>query len=452
MNITVERQPNCTARLRVEVPAEKVTGERKRILQAFTKQARLPGFRPGHAPGHVIEKRYGPAIVEELETRLIREAVQDAMEQENLRVLDIKAAEDTTHHPDGAFSFCSQLVLAPEFELPDYHGIPLQVPERTVSEDDVERELDGLRQRFADFTDITDRPLQDGDFAVLDYTTELDGQPVAEALEQSAGYIEGGEDFWFKMEEESFLPGFAAALAGATPGEQRAFTLTLPEDFPIDGIAGKDLDFEVTVKSIKDQVLPEWTDELAAQVVPGKTVEELRETVREHLAQQIERQLGELKVNQVIEKLNESVDFELPSELLTAETQGQADQLVEQGLGSGMSEEELASHQGELFAAAGQRARTNLKTEFILQEIARAEDIQVSDQELSVRIAGLAQQSKQPVKAFARELQKSGRLHGLKHSMLLTKTIDFLLDHAKVEAVAEPPATDDTDNPTSAHE
>jgi trigger factor len=435
MNITVEKQSDCSALLRVEIPSEKVTGERRRIVHAFSQQARISGFRPGHAPLQIIEKRYGSEIREELESRLIREALQDAVQQEDLRILDVKAAEETTHHPDGAFSFSSALVLAPQFELPDYKGVELEVPDRAVTDEDVAREIDGLRQRFADFEDITGRAVQDGDFAIIDYTTSLDGQPLAEAFGQSAGYLEGGKDFWLKMEEGSFLPGFVEEVEGASPGDELSFSLTMPDDFPIDGIAGKDVAFEVTVKSVKEQKLPEMTDELAGQVLPGKTAEELRAVVREQLESQLQRELHEFKTNRLIERLNNTVDFEVPDELLTAETQQQADMMVEQGLGSGMSEDEITSHQGELFAAAGQRARLNLKTEFILQEVARAEEISVSDQELAGRVAALAQQAGKPMKTFASELKKSGRLNGLHHSMIMSKTIDFLLDSAKVVEV-----------------
>ena len=131
------------------------------------------------------------------------------------------------------------------------------------------------------------------------------------------------------------------------------------------------------------------------------------------------------------------VQFELPPELVSAETQGQADEMVERGLGSGMSEDEIEGRQDEIFAAASQRAQTNLKTDFLLQRIAEEENIQITQEELANRVAAMANQAKKPIKSFASELQKNGQLRGIQHSMILSKTIDFLLEHAKVSETSE---------------
>ena len=157
--------------------------------------------------------------------------------------------------------------------------------------------------------------------------------------------------------------------------------------------------------------------------------------IQGNLEQQLNQQIEEFKVSQLLEKLTSMVQFELPPELLKAETQGQADEMVERGLGSGMSEDEIEGRQEEIFSAATQRAQTNLKTDFLLQRIAEAEEIQLTQEELANRVAAMANQAKKPIKAFAEELQKSDRLRGLQHSMLLSKTIDFLLEHAKVDGI-----------------
>jgi trigger factor len=216
-------------------------------------------------------------------------------------------------------------------------------------------------------------------------------------------------------------------------------------------VRGIELDFHATIKGIKKQDLPELNDALAAQIIPGSDLAGLKETIRGNLEHQLNQQIEELKVSQLLEKLNRSVQFDLPDELVTAETQGQADEMVERGLGSGMSEDEIAARQEEIFTAANQRAQMNLRTDFILQRIAEAEEVQVSQEELANRVASMANQAKKPIKGFAKDLQQSGRLRGLQHSMLLSKTIDFLLEHAKVEVSdeipAEEPAPVDADAP-----
>ena len=436
MNITVEKQPNCHARLSVEVPSETVSSERKNIIKSFSQQARLPGFRPGKAPKAMIEKRYAKEIGEELESRLVRQGFQEAIKKESLKVLDAPSPDETVHNPDGTFTFSTNLTLAPDFELPDYKSIVLEIPDRKVEDEDIDMELEQLRARFADVKDITDRALQEGDFAIIDYKSTFEDKPLAEAVENAPSQLVEGTDFWLKMDDESFLPGFSSQLEGASTGDSRSISVMIEEDHPVEELRGKDLHFDVTIKSIKIQELPELTDEFAASVVPEQNLEGLKGLVREQLEQHIQRQLSDFKTNQLLEKLTQQVDFELPEALVANETQNQADQLVEQGVGSGMSEDDIATQEQEIFDAAGQRARMNLKSDFLLQEIATKEEIKVDPQEMHSRIAAYAQQAGKPVKSFAKELQRNGRINGLHHQMLLGKTIDFLLDQVTVESVA----------------
>ena len=437
MKITVERQSNCTATLSVEIPSDQLKEERQKIIRAFSSQARISGFRPGKIPRTVIEQRFGEQITAELEQRMMQNALNEAAEKEDLRVIDAKSPEDTAHHPDGALTFSSALTIAPEFELPDYKGIVLEIPDRVVTDEDIESELQNVLNRYAEYADITDRPVQAGDFAVIDYGSQLEGKPTEEAVGQSVGYLGGGEDYWLKMEDESILPGFSKALEGAALNEERDFKCPVPEEFPVEELRGLELDFHVTLKGIKEQTLPDLTDELAAEILPGSDVKGLTETIRGNLEHQLNQQIGEFKVSQLLDKLTAMVEFDLPPELLNAETQGQADEMVERGLGSGMSEDEIEERQNEIFAAATQRAQMNLKTDFLLQRIAEKEEIQFSQEEFANRVAAMANQAKKPIKTFAEELQKSGRMRGVQHSMLISKTIDFLLEHAKVDGIEQ---------------
>ena len=438
MKITVERQANCSAKLSVEIPSDQLKGERQKIIQAFSNQARIQGFRPGKIPRTVIEKRFGEQITAELEQRMMQNALNEASEKEDLRIIDAKPPEDAAHHPDGALTFSSALTIAPEFGLPDYKGIVLEIPDRAITDEDIESELQNVLTRYADYSDITDRSVQAGDFAVIDYGSKLEGKPTEEAVGQSVGYLGGGEDYWLKMEDDSILPGFSKALEGAALNEERDFKCRVPEEFAIEELRGLELDFHVALKGIKEQKLPDLTDELAAEILPGSDVNGLTEAIRGNLEHQLNQQIEEFKVSQLLDKLTAMVQFDLPPELLNAETQGQADEMVERSLGSGMSEDEIEGRQNEIFAAATQRAQVNLKTDFLLQRIAEEEKIQLTQEELANRVASMANQAKKPIKSFAEELQKSGRLRGLQHSMLLSKTIDFLLEHAKVDDIEHP--------------
>ncbi|MGE9270172.1 MAG: trigger factor, partial [Verrucomicrobiales bacterium] len=314
MNITVEKQPNCSASLLVEVPSDAVTAERNRIVSTYTSQARIQGFRPGKAPRKVIEKRFGSAIDGELHERLAQKAYEQALTEQKLKVLNFGQPADFNQGQDGSVSFRAQLTLAPEITLPDYKGLPVTVASTEVTPEEVEQNLQSLRERFADYTDIEDRKAETGDIAVIDYTSTLDGTPLEEAVGKPVGHLSGRNGYWVKLDEESFLPGFAPQLEGCAPEDKKTITVTLPEDFPVADLIGKEIVFDVEVKEIKQVTLPDLDDEFAAKVTGGKTLDELKEMIEQQLGMEKKRKSDDDKVNQIVEHFNELVDFELPDE------------------------------------------------------------------------------------------------------------------------------------------
>lgn len=432
MNIVVEKQPKCVATLRVEIPAEKVNGQRDQIIKGYASKARVQGFRPGKAPRAIVEKRFQKEIQDELYNVLINEAYDAAMKQESLNVLDFGAPEELTTQDGGAVTFVAKLTLAPEVTLPEYKGITVTVPPREVPDEDVNAQLTALQERFADFSDIDGRAADMGDFAIIDYSSTVEGKPTEEFIGKSAGYLSGREDFWVRVDEKAFLPGFAAQLVGLNKGDSKEITVTLPEDFPVAALQGKDITFSTTVKELKQATLPALDDELAARLAPGKTMDEIKEIIRENMAGERGRKIDDMKVNQIVARFNELVSFDLPDDLVTRETQNQADAMVRQGVQAGMSDDEVKSQQEEIFASAGEHALSNLRTNFILQEIARAEKITVTDAELVNHLAHIATTRKIAPKKFIRDMQREGRLQSIRSSMAIGKTIDFLVEQANV--------------------
>jgi len=437
MNIVVDKQPKCVATLKVEIPAEKVKGQRDSIVSGYARKARVPGFRPGKAPLNVIEKRFEKQISEELNENLFHLAIDEAIKKESLKVLDFGAPQDLITTPDGGMAFTSTLTIAPEVTLPQYKGIKVTVPSDEVPDADLEEQLKSLQERFADFNDIEGRGAEMGDFAVIDYSSSVDGKPTEEFLGKPAGYIAGREGFWVKLDEKAFLPGFAAQVAGMQVGESKDITVTIPDDFPLADLCGKDVVFATSLKELKQSVLPEINDELADKLAPGKKLDEIKEMIRENMQEERKRRIEDMKVNQIIAHFTSSVDFELPEDLVAHETQNQADAMVQRGVQSGMSEEDIASQQAEIFASATNQAINNLRTNFILQEIAKAESLQVSDGELVSHLSRMAQQRKVAPKKFIKDIQRSGRLPSIRNSLLISKAIDFLVKEAEVEVSEE---------------
>jgi trigger factor len=438
MNITIERQEKCRATLRVEVPATTVAAEKSKILASYAKEAKIPGFRPGKAPLAVIEKRYKKDITEEVESRLINQSLQESLKKEDIKVLDFGYPDHLSFTPDGSFCFDTVMTLAPEFTLPEYKGIAVSVPSNEVSDEEITTQIEGLRQRFADFTAIEDRALAMEDFAVIDFTSSLDGKPLEEALGRPAGYLGGREGFWVKMQDDSFLPGFAPHLVGLNAADTKDVTIVIPTDFPIEELREKAIVFHVSVKEVKQQILPELDNAFAEKLMgPEKTVDDLKNTIVEGMKSNKQKEIDDMKVNQLIAHFDQLVEFEIPDNLLQAETQNQADTLVRSAAQAGMTDEEITNQREALLDTASVQAKTNIKTNFILQEIAEKENIVVNDQEMIQHIMEIARRRKEEPAKLIKELQRNGQIPGIRNSLLINKALDFLLEHASVTETSE---------------
>ncbi|HLP78942.1 MAG TPA: trigger factor, partial [Candidatus Paceibacterota bacterium] len=217
MNVTVENLAPCKKLVRVEVESQKVDATFESITKDFQKQASLPGFRPGKAPRDMVIRKYEKDIEEEVKRKLISEAYRDAMKEQKLEVIGYPDIEEIQFGRGQALQFAATVETAPEFELPEYKGIPVKREIRSVTNDDLERALDALRQQQVDFKTV-ERTAQTGDMAVLNYTGTCDGKPITETAPTAKGLTEQ-KNFWVEMQSNSFIPGFADQLLGSKAGD-----------------------------------------------------------------------------------------------------------------------------------------------------------------------------------------------------------------------------------------
>jgi trigger factor len=436
MNVEVESLPNCIASMRVELPPDRVTKEWEEIVQGFRQYARIPGFRPGKAPQNVVEVKFRKEIQEELTKKLVSETTREAIRDKGLKVLSISSVEDVEFTPEKSLRFTATLVTSPEFELPDYKGIPVKVPSEEVTEEEINRTIGGLRERHATFSDVTGRTLETGDFAVIDYSTTLDGKPLLEVEPKAPKMLGGGKDFWIKLEEATFLKGFSDHLVGQAVVETREFDLAVPEEGAIAELANKQLHFAVALKGIKKMELPEANDEFADHVVKGTTMETLREKVKEQLAHEKSHKIEASKQNQIIEFLVSRVDFELPQSYVKDETRRIMSEIVHQNQLRGVTEDVLRNNQKDIVNTASRNAKDRLKANFILTRIAEKEGVEVDGAELRERIHALAHQYRVTEQKMKADLEKNGLLSQVREEVLIGKVLDFLTSNARVEAGA----------------
>ncbi|MDB6137972.1 MAG: Trigger factor [Verrucomicrobiaceae bacterium] len=436
MNINVEHQPNCRAALHVEVTADTVKKQRAQITQQYANSARVPGYRPGKTPVAVIAQRYKETIDGELQNQLINKGCREAIEKENLVVLQVLSVKDTKLDKDGTFSFSAEVLTSPKFELPEYTGIPVKLERVEVTDHDIEHELYHLRERQQTFTDV-ERPAALGDAVVLNFIGKMDGKPLDETHPDLPVHFRKIDGNWFLLAEvEDFVPGFYAGLLGIKGGESRTLSLALPEDFHNDELKGKTLEFEINCTEVKEKTVPPLDDAFAATALgEGATVDTLKKEVADSLRHRREQAREQSRANQVLAFLHDKLDFDLPQEVVEREAQRRTNDMAMRAAKNGMAQDEIMKHQDEIVNAASQQARQNVKVSFILEEIAKKENLTVGEQQLSFALANWASRSKMPFKKFLGEAKKNGLIDKLREDLLLENAVEFLKTSAVVEEV-----------------
>ncbi len=439
MNVVVESLPHCLATLRVEVEPERVNKAMDQLIKDFGQQAKIPGYRPGKAPRAVIERKFKKQIREELEGKVLREAAREAIAEKKLRVLQISNVEDVQLGEDQKMSFTATVVTHPEFELPEYKSLPVELKSAEVTDADIDESLENLRDQAADFSDV-ERAAEMEDFIVVDYVGTIDGKPVHEVFPKAGKPLSENEDFWIKMTDEAFFPGFCGNLVGANVGDAREFDIAVPSDFPVEGMPGVVIHYKVTLKGVKQKKLPELDDAFAETIVKGKTLAELREIARDEIGKQKATEIEANKRTQIMKQLLKSVECELPANLVRNETQRILNDIVRENQARGVTEEVLKGSERELVGMASNNAREKLKGTFILMRIAEKEGISVKREEIFGRVAGLAQHYKMTFEKMLKELEKRNGIDQISEEILTAKTLDFLVSHATVTEAPAPAA------------
>jgi trigger factor len=437
MKVEVERQPGFVSKLHIELPPEEVAKEWNAIANSFARFAKIPGYRPGKAPRAVIDKRFRKEIQDELTKKLVSRSYHDAVEKEQLRVASLTNIEDIQFGEDKSMRFHATVVIAPEFELPDYKNIPVQLPDTKVSDAEVEEALERLREQSADFVDVPGRGLQMGDFAVLDFEGSLDSKLISEIAPQASKNLQGGKKFWLHLAADNFLPKFCEQLVGQKPGETRLAIVEFPADFPVKELAGKKADYAVTVREVKEKVLPPIDDALAAKIVTGKTLVDLRQLLERDIEHAKEHDVERAKESQIMKYLHERIQFELPPALLQNETRRALAELVQRNRERGVTDEMLKEKERELIDGAAGVAAHRLKTNFILHRIAERENVQVAKEDVDLRIRQEATRYDISPEKMRKELQQKDVLDDVAEQILMGKTLDFLKANVSIEPAQE---------------
>ncbi len=440
MNVTIQDLGPCKKQLRFELEAADVDKAFDEVARDFVKHVSLPGFRPGKAPIAVVVKKYADDIAKEVKTKVISDAYRDTIKEKKLEVLgqpDIEVLGDSSIKAGTPFQFLANVEIEPEFQLPDYKGIPVKREIAFVSDADVEHAVELLREKQPGFEPVT-RAARQGDVVVVNYTGTCDGQPITATAPAAKGLTER-KGFWVNVAPGSFLPGFPEKLIGAKAGDKLTIEVTFPADFNPKPLAGKQGVYAVEAVEVRERILPP-VDEAFAKQWGAESLEQLRAGIRRDLGNELEyKQTREIR-GQLIQSLLSRVNFDLPETAVVQETRHLIYDIVQENSKRGIPRELIEKQKDDIANAAASNAKDRVKLAFLVQKIAEQEDIKVSNEEISRRIVATASAYNIAPEKFAKDLQKRGGMVQMYDEIAREKVFDFLQQHAQIEDVPAAPA------------
>lgn len=418
--------------MRVEVDAAAVDEVFKSITKDFQKQAALPGFRPGKAPEHLVVKKYASEITEEAKRKLIGDSYRKAVEEKKLDVLGYPDIEEIQFGRGQALQFAATIETSPDFQLPEYKGLPVKREARTVTAADVERAVNLLREQRLDFKTAA-RAAQSGDIVVVNYTGACDGKPLTEIAPTAKGLTEQ-KNFWVELKPDSFIPGFADQLQGAQAGDKRTVTVEFPADFVQKELAGRKGVYDVEVVEVKEKLLPAL-DDAFAKSLGAENLEKLQAGVRGDLENELKYKLSRDVRAQIIKGLLGRVNFDLPESAVAQETKNVVYNIVQENAKRGVSRDIIEKEKDAIYSAAANQGKDNVKLQFLVQKIAEKEDIKVSQEEILRRVQTLAAMYQIPPEKFVKDLQKRNGFIEIYDQLAHEKVLEFLESNAQIEDV-----------------
>ena len=436
MEVTITDLSPCKKQLRIEIDAETVNAKFDAVAKDFRRHANLPGFRPGKAPLANVMRSYGDKIGEEAKRTLMSDSYSKALKENDLRPVIMPEVEDLQFGHGKPFQYLATLEVTPTFELPEYNGIEVEKERRTVSDADVAKALDTLREQRVSYADV-DRSAGEDDFIVVNFTGTIDDKPITDLVKVARGLTEQ-KNFWLHTKQNPLIPGIVEALIGSGKDDKKTVTVTIPDDFIYEELIGKEAKYEIEIVQVKEKFLPEL-DDAFAKGFGAESMDKLREGVENDLKNELEYSLKKSIRNQCVDKLLSAVNCDLPETIVNEATRAAVHNIVQQNHQRGVGKDIIEENKDRIYANAKADAEVRVRANYILSRIAEKEGIKVTDQELSRQIAAIAAQQKVKPQKLAQQLKDNGTLYQVQEEIMNGKVIDLLEEKAKVTEIDPKP-------------
>jgi trigger factor len=419
-------EATCRRELDLEIPADEVSKAMERVAKEFAKVARVPGFRPGKAPITLIRRRFADDIKGEVLQSLVPERVEKAVSEQKLTPVSQPKVEQLDFNDGQPLKFRAVFEVLPEFELGSYKDLQLEMPVMDVVDEDVIKTLEDMRERAAAFAPAEGRAVQDGDFVQLKLTGTAEGE--GEPLQADSVLCHIGA-------EETMAP-FNENLRGVNIGDHKDFDVPYPADYPDAKLASKTYHYSVDVLGIKTKKLPELNDDFAKDVSDATTLDELRKKIREGLEHQRDHKQKDLLREKVLGEIVKLHDFPVPQSLVEHQMDVRLERVVRSLAQQGVDPRAVNIDWVSLRKRNEDRAKDDVKAELIVDRIATAENIDVTEEEVEHELEHLAGHSNESAEAIRARLTKQGTLDRIKAKLRSDKTLDWLAQNARVSTTA----------------
>lgn len=427
MNVTVERVGN-DATLKITLPAEEVNKGFKKAVAKIAGQVNIPGFRKGKAPRNIIEMHYGKEAVKQEAFELVaNQCYTEALEQEKLIPVSDPKVEDSVFEENKDMELTIKVTLKPEVKLGDYKELHVEKEAVEVTDEAVEEQVQGLRSRHAKMVEAEEGAvIEKGDFAIIDFAGTVDGEPFS-----------GGEGKGYPLEvgSNSFIPGFEDQLVGLKKGDSTDVDVTFPEEYFVKELAGKQAIFKVNVQDVKRKELPELTDEYVAANSDCKTVEELRASYKERMQKAAENNAQIAYEKALIDLAVANAEFEVPEIMIEDRVTQMIDEMRMSLEARKLTLEQYMQYSGIDMKLLRERqhdaAVENVKTDLVLDAIAKAENIQVSMEDVDSELSAIASQHGATLEDVKKIIKSNGTMGLLLANILRRKAAHVIIDSAK---------------------
>ena len=425
MSVTVEKLENNMAKLKITVPAEQLEKAIEKAYQKNKNKIQIPGFRKGKAPRKMIEQMYGKGVfyedaandlIEEEYPKAVEECGEDVVSSPKIDVEELEAGKD--------FVFTAEVALKPPVKLGKYKGIEVEKMDLDVTDDEVDAEIDKQRNMNARSIDVTDRAVKDGDTVSLDFEGFVDG--VA---------FDGGKgtDYPLTIGSGAFIPGFEEQLVGFEIGQKGDVNVKFPEDYQAENLAGKDATFKCKVNSIRAKELPELNDEFASDA-GFDTVAEYKEDVKKKLEEKKAADEKAKREDAVVRAVIEDSEMELSEAMIETQQRQMVNEFAQRLQMQGMNMDQYLQYTGgsvdQMLAQVKPQAIERIKSRLVLEAVAEAEKIEVSDADVDAEIESMAHQYRMEVEKL-KEMMSDAEKKQLKSDLAVQKAADFLVENVK---------------------